>query len=142
MPKKRRNVKTVRTPSQRQETLRDILLKEKQEVTHHLEEQMGHQLGTDLQQRIDHVLDSGDQASLDIAEEMDLALLEMRNKNLKAINDALQRLQEGTYGVCEECGDEIPEKRLRVMPFTPFCITCQGKKETLEKIEKEEDRFK
>ncbi|MBI3994634.1 MAG: TraR/DksA family transcriptional regulator [Nitrospirae bacterium] len=142
MPNKRRNAKTVKTPNKRQETLRDILLKARQEVTRNLEEQMGHQLNTDLQQRIDHVLDSGDQATLDIAEELDLSLLEMRNKNLKAINDALQRLKEGTYGICEECGSEIPEKRLRVMPFTPFCVACQEKQETLEKIDKEEDRFK
>jgi len=142
MPKKHRKTKTVKTPNPRQETLRDLLLNNKQEVTRHLEEQLDHQLGTDLQERIDHVLDSGDQASLDIAEEMDLSLLELRNKTLKAINDALQRLQEGTYGFCTECGEEIPEKRLKVMPFTPFCIPCQGMKETLEKIEKEEDRFK
>jgi DnaK suppressor protein len=142
MPNKRRNPKTVKSPSKRQETLRAILLKEKQEVTRNLEEQMGHQLNADLQQRIDHVLDSGDQATLDIAEELDLSLLEMRNKNLKAINDALQRLKEGTYGICEACGGEIPEKRLMVMPFTPCCVACQEKQEALEKVEKEEDRFK
>ena len=140
MPNKRRNSKTVKTSNKRQEALRDILLKKKQEVTRHLEEQMGHQLNTDVQQRIDHVLDSGDQATMDIAEDLDLSLLEMRNKNLKAINDALQRLKEGTYGICEECGGEIPEKRLLVMPFTSLCIVCQGKQEILEKIEKEEDR--
>ncbi|MBI3811290.1 MAG: TraR/DksA C4-type zinc finger protein [Nitrospirae bacterium] len=142
MPNKRRNLKTVKTPNRRRETLRNILQKKKQEVTRDLEDQMGHQLNTDLQQRIDHVLDSGDQATLDIAEELDLSLLEMRNKTLKAINDALQRLREGTYGICEECGGEIPEKRLMVMPFTPFCVACQGKQETFEKIEKEEDQFK
>lgn len=142
MPNKRRNSKIVKTPSKGHETLRTILLKEKQVVTRNLEEQMGHQFNTDLQQRIDHVLDTGDQATLDMAEGLDLSLLEMRNKNLKAINDALQRLKEGTYGICEACGSEIPEKRLKVMPFTPFCVACQEKQEMLEKIEKEEDRFK
>ncbi len=140
MPNKRRNSKTVKTSNKRQEALRAILLKKKQEVTRDLEDQMGHQLNTDLQQRIDHVLDSGDQATLDIAEDLDLSLLEMRNKNLKAINNALQRLNVGTYGICEECGSEIPEKRLMVMPFTSLCVVCQDKQETLEKIEKEEDR--
>ena len=142
MPNKRKNAKPGKTAGIRQEALRTILLKEKQVVTRHLEEQMGHQLNDDLQQRIDHVLDSGDQATLDMAEELDLSLLEMRNKNLKAINDALYRLREGTYGICDECGNEIPEKRLMVMPFTPCCVACQEKQEILEKIEREEDRFK
>lgn len=142
MPNKRRNVKTSKQSSNREETLRKILLQKKEEVTRNLEEQMGHQFNDDLQKRIDDVLDTGDQAMLDMAEELDLSVLEMRNKNLKAIKDALQRLKEGTYGICEECGNEIPEKRLMVMPFTPFCVDCQQKQEVLEKIEKEEDRFK
>jgi RNA polymerase-binding transcription factor len=142
MPKKRQTPKPGKPTSYRQESLRNILLREKQEVTRNLEEQMGRQLNEDLQSRIDHVLDSGDQAMLDIAEELDLSLLEMRNKNLKAIKDALQRLAEGTYGICEECGSEIPEKRLRAMPFTSYCLSCQEQKETLAKIEREEDRFK
>ena len=142
MPNKRRNVKTEKPSSHRQETLRKILLQKKEEATRTLEEQMGHQFSDDLQKRIDHVLDTGDQAMLDMAEELDLSLLEMRNKNLRAINGALQRLREGTYGICDGCGSEIPEKRLMVMPFTLFCIECQQKQEILEKIEREEDRFK
>lgn len=142
MPNKRRTSKPDKPPINRQDTLRNILLKEKQEITRSIEEQMGRQLSEDLQNRIDHVLDSGEQATLDMTEELDFSLLEMRNKNLKAINNALQRLMEGTYGICEECGSEIPEKRLMVMPFTTFCIACQERQETLAKIEREEDRFK
>jgi DnaK suppressor protein len=142
MPNKRRNEKAPKQSSIREDTLRKILLQKKEEVTRNLEEQMGHQFNDDLQKRIDDVLDTGDQAMLDMAEELDLSLLEMRNKNLKAIKDALQRLKEGTYGICDGCGTEIPEKRLMVMPFTPFCVDCQQKQELLEKIEKEEDRFK
>jgi len=142
MPNKRRALRPEKTSDKREATLRDILLKEKRDVTRNLEEQMGRQFNEDLQKRIDDVLDSGDQASVDMAEELDLSLLEMRNKNLKAINDALVRLRNGTYGICEECGAEIPEKRLKVMPFTSLCVPCQQMKETLEKVEKEEDRFK
>jgi RNA polymerase-binding transcription factor len=142
MPNKRRTLRSEKATDKREATLREILMKEKQDVTRNLEEQMGRQLNEDLQKRIDDVLDSGDQASLDMAEELDLSLLEMRNKNLKAINDALFRLRNGTYGICEECGAEIPEKRLKVMPFTSLCVPCQQMKETLEKVEKEEDRFK
>ncbi|HUK56551.1 MAG TPA: TraR/DksA C4-type zinc finger protein [Nitrospiria bacterium] len=142
MPNKRQKVKAAKPSGNRQEALRKILLQKKEEVTRNLEEQMGHQFSDDLQKRIDHVLDTGDQAMLDMAEELDLSLLEMRNKTLRAINEALLRLKEGTYGICEGCGSEILEKRLMVMPFTSFCVECQQKQETLEKIEKEEDRFK
>jgi len=96
MPNKRRALRPEKTSDKREATLRDILLKEKRDVTRNLEEQMGRQFNEDLQKRIDDVLDSGDQASVDMAEELDLSLLEMRNKNLKAINDALVRLRNGT----------------------------------------------
>jgi DnaK suppressor protein len=49
---------------------------------------------------------------------------EMRDR-VTAIEDALQRMDDGTYGTCERCGKEISLTRLRVMPFTRFCVDCQ-----------------
>jgi RNA polymerase-binding transcription factor DksA len=49
---------------------------------------------------------------------------EMRDR-ATAIEDALQRMDEGTYGTCERCGRYIPLARLRVMPFSNYCVDCQ-----------------
>jgi DnaK suppressor protein len=119
-----------------------MLLQKKREITQEIEDQLDSHLSDELQRRIDSALDEGDQSLLDLTEDIDLSLLEMRNKTLKDIHNALRCLKDGTYGICEECQGPIPEKRLRVMPFVRTCVTCQEKREVLEKIEKEEDRFK
>ncbi|MEG3068543.1 MAG: TraR/DksA C4-type zinc finger protein [Syntrophaceticus schinkii] len=46
---------------------------------------------------------------------------------MKEINDALGRITEGNYGICEGCGEEIPEERLEAMPSTTFCYQCRQK---------------
>ncbi|HEB71102.1 MAG TPA: TraR/DksA family transcriptional regulator [Nitrospirae bacterium] len=60
-------------------------------------------------------------------------LLEIGDKNFDAINqvnDALDRIEKGEYGICEECEDSIPVKRLELLPFAKYCVECQ---ERLEK---------
>lgn len=49
---------------------------------------------------------------------------EMRDR-VTAIEDALQRMDQGTYGICQRCGRQIPLTRLRAMPFSAYCIDCQ-----------------
>lgn len=48
-------------------------------------------------------------------------------KRLEAINKALERIKNGTYGICVNCGKPIPEKRLEVMPEADRCLDCQGR---------------
>ena len=50
-------------------------------------------------------------------------------EQLNAIDDALQRIEDGTYGVCEECGKKIHKERLKIMPFAKFCVACQSEME-------------
>ena len=141
-PKKQRALKPGRAAINRPEMLRQMLLSKKQELIRDMDKHLSHQINEDIQQRIADVLDSGDQATQDMAEDLGLSFLEIQNKNLKTVNEALNRLKEKTYGICKECNTEIPEKRLTAMPFANFCVNCQEKQETLEKIEKEEERFK
>jgi DnaK suppressor protein len=54
------------------------------------------------------------------------------HEKLKRIRDALDRLNEAKYGICEECGEEISEKRLQVMPFAAYCLECQAALEDKE----------
>ena len=51
-------------------------------------------------------------------------------QELQLINYALRRIDEGSYFVCVECGDEIPEARLELLPFTPYCVDCAEKIES------------
>ena len=58
-------------------------------------------------------------------QDLDLTLMEMQAETCRRIDDALQRLEQGTYGSCEECDEEIPAARLSALPFATLCVTCQ-----------------
>ena len=61
--------------------------------------------------------------------------MQERNRGLiRKIEDALERIENGTYGICEECEEEISESRLKVRPVTTLCIECKRKQEAYEKF--------
>ncbi|MBW2145701.1 MAG: TraR/DksA family transcriptional regulator [Deltaproteobacteria bacterium] len=68
--------------------------------------------------------------------ELGLLLSNRDRAKLKAINDALERIEDGTYGVCEECEKKIRLERLKVMPFARYCVDCQSKMEKEESLRK------
>ncbi len=55
------------------------------------------------------------------------------NEYLRRLNDALKRIENGTYGVCEDCDSKIPVKRLEAYPAARFCIACKSKREKLQR---------
>ncbi|MFH1552628.1 MAG: TraR/DksA C4-type zinc finger protein [Candidatus Omnitrophota bacterium] len=61
--------------------------------------------------------------------EFSLELAEGERERLYALDDAIKRIDEGTYGVCDECGISISKQRLKVMPQAKYCIECQEKEE-------------
>ena len=79
----------------------------------------------------DEVRDSEEQSVTDFAQEMDFALMEMKARTLTRIDEALQRVDQGTYGTCDECGKDIAEARLSAVPFALLCLECQEREETL-----------
>ena len=75
-----------------------------------------------------------DIASSDRERELRLRLSERERQKLRAIEDALERIEDGTFDTCEGCGSKIPIGRLRVMPFTTVCVKCQSDKERQHKL--------
>jgi DnaK suppressor protein len=126
----------------RHEFLKKLLLKKRNEVVEGLESQMGRKLTREAGQKIDSAMDSADQSALDVDQGIDYSLLEMKYEQYKDIADAFRKLQSKSYGLCEECGQEIDIKRLEVNPLARYCIDCKTRKEELERIQKEETRFK
>ena len=86
-------------------------------------------------QDIGDILDS---VSEERTRELDLILTDREKRKLAQIDDALDRLEENTYGLCEECGIKIPKARLKVLPFARYCVECQEKNEREEKYTREE----
>ena len=79
------------------------------------------------------VLDQGESSDVDVQDEIDFALLQMKAETLKKIDAALRRLGEGAYGDCLECGNEIAQARLRALPFAVRCKDCEQARETVER---------
>jgi RNA polymerase-binding transcription factor len=82
------------------------------------------------------VLDQGESSEVDIQEDIEFALIQMKSETLNKINEALRRLEEGTYGNCFECGEEVAEARLRALPFALRCKDCEEARETAEQRER------
>ncbi len=75
-----------------------------------------------------------DIASNERERELTLMLGDRDREKLSEIEDALERLKENVYGVCEECGEPVAEDRLRALPSTRVCVECQSKMEREQKI--------
>jgi DnaK suppressor protein len=82
------------------------------------------------------VLDQGESSEVDIQEDIEFALIQMKSETLTKIDAALRRLEEGTYGDCFECGEQISEARLRALPFAVRCKDCEEARETAEQRER------
>jgi DnaK suppressor protein len=76
------------------------------------------------------VLDEGEISEGDVQEEIEFALIQMKAETLNKIDAALRRLEEGTYGDCFDCGEEIAAARLRALPFAVRCRDCEEARET------------
>jgi DnaK suppressor protein len=77
--------------------------------------------------------DPADRASLEADRNFMLRIRDRENKLIKKIKKALERIDDGTFGVCEKCGENISASRLRARPVTTLCIDCKTKEEAFEK---------
>ncbi len=82
----------------------------------------------------DNFPDPTDRAALESDRNFLLRIRDRERKLIVKIKEALERLDNGTFGICEACGEEISEKRLKARPVTTLCIECKKKQETEEKL--------
>jgi len=129
-----------------------MLLSLREEVLKKIEEEVGAKLKEDPRFTTLSTMDVGDLSQFDLDSDINYSLLQGQLERLKSIEEALRKLEEGTYGYCEECGEPIPIKRLKVLPFARYCVRCQEKIEKLskqkmkllyrfEELEEEEEEF-
>lgn len=78
--------------------------------------------------------DPGDRAALEADRNFMLRIRDRERKLIGKILDALDRIEEGTFGICEECGEDISPERLKARPVTTLCIECKKKQEYAEKV--------
>ena len=78
--------------------------------------------------------DVSDQASAEADQNFSLRIREREQRLIKKIDEALDRMNQNTYGICERCEEEIPYPRLKARPVTTLCINCKTLEEQEEKI--------
>lgn len=78
--------------------------------------------------------DFTDQATMESEMDFSLHLEERKNNLMIKIREALERLEQGTYDICQECEEEIGEKRLEARPMTTLCIDCKQSQEKDERL--------
>ena len=78
--------------------------------------------------------DFTDQATFESDMDLNIHMKERENKLIFKIKEALERIENGTYGICDICGEGISETRLKARPVTTVCITCKQNQENQEKL--------
>ena len=78
--------------------------------------------------------DPTDRASLETDRNFLLRIRDRERKLIVKIDEALERIENGTFGICESCGDDISDERLQARPVTTLCIDCKTDSEEKEKI--------
>ncbi len=69
--------------------------------------------------------DTLDQVQNAAARALAIRQLELDHKRLRGLRDALERIEDGSYGICQRCDEDISLKRLRVVPWASYCLRCQ-----------------
>lgn len=116
----------------RLEKYREVLLKEKEEIQNiinainDIQKRGSKESSGDLSGYSQHQADLGSDTD---ESERRVYILEKELKNIKSINSALKRIYDKTYGVCEICGEYIPARRLKIIPYARYCIKCKEEEE-------------
>ena len=107
------------------------LLKQRKDLLDEAEHTLNNKLSTEKES----FPDPTDQAVAELDNNFMLRLRGREQKLLKKIDEAIARIDGGTYGVCESCGGQITLKRLEARPVTTLCIECKTRQEEEEKIQ-------
>ena len=136
MAKAAKRTTAVAAPeSTRYDELKQMLQERQHELTQEVQGRI-RGVRADGAEKPHEVMDQGETSEVDIQEDIELALIQMKAETLNKINEALARLEEGTYGNCFECGEEIAQPRLRALPFAVRCKDCEEAREMAQQRER------
>ncbi|MDO8835908.1 MAG: TraR/DksA C4-type zinc finger protein [Vicinamibacterales bacterium] len=126
------SVAANRTTGGRYEDLKRLLGDRRREIMSQVHEKIKGVRTESSGKKMSEVYDAGESSESDIQEDIEFALIQMKTETLGKINEALSRLDEGAYGNCFECGEEIAEQRLRALPFAVRCKDCEQARENAQ----------
>ncbi len=89
----------------------------------------------DMTSHNENIPDPNDRATVESDRSFELRLRSRERKLLDKIDEAIGRIENGEYGICDDCGEKIRIKRLEARPVAKFCINCKTKQEQVEKAQ-------
>jgi DnaK suppressor protein len=123
--------------------VRKVFLRQAKETLLDMKAQVLRGIRDDLKEGREGQKDEGrdayDVASEERDREISYLLTDRDRGKLQSIDQALERIEQGTYGICESCEGEITAERLKAMPFTRLCVQCQSERETEAKRNRKAD---
>lgn len=123
------NTQTHGMTTDRYQELRRILEQRRNEMAGEVKDKIRLARAEGGQMSTRRVADANENSETDIQDDIEFALIQMKAETLTKISAALGRLEEGTYGYCCECGDEIGQGRLRALLFAARCKDCEEVRE-------------
>ncbi len=130
----------ARTEPEKEKKQRKEFLKQASEMLQDTKKQALKEMQGRVKEETEGVKDEGrdtyDLASDERDREINFILNDREREKLLAIDEALQRIKDKTYGICESCEGEIQLGRLKVLPFTRLCVKCQEENEKESKRQK------
>jgi len=116
----------------RRDRLKKVLVERKRKMWNELRDDVFRKLGNEYNTQFDIPNDLEDLSVIDFIEDLGLSVSDIRKEELLRIDESLRKLDQGTYGICEKCGTEIDEERLRVEASAVHCLKCQSDLESVE----------
>jgi DnaK suppressor protein len=124
------------------EELRNTLIKLREKIVKDAQDELSKYIKGKDRQEICDVLDTGDWSVYELAEGIKLKALESHRQTIIKVDESINKLAEHTYGLCDDCNEEISPGRLKVLPFATRCRDCQEIEEDREASESDSKRFK
>ncbi|HSD11124.1 MAG TPA: TlyA family rRNA (cytidine-2'-O)-methyltransferase [Candidatus Binatia bacterium] len=130
---RRLRVNACRAMGDRRDRLAQMLNAKRAELLLTLRREFGERLEEDALGSQDEKIEIGDRSVSALGQDVELERLAMKRRELRRIDEALERLDLGGYGLCEDCDAEIAEERLEVVPFATRCVDCERRREVEDK---------
>jgi len=125
-----------RMTTERYRDLKQMLEGRKREIQGQLKDRIRDVRTENGPGKLNFVLDQVESSEAGIQEDIEFALIQMKAETLNKVNEALARLEEGAYGNCFECDEEIAKQRLRALPFAVRCRECEEARENAQRRER------
>src|SRR5258706_12016887 len=105
-----------------------MLRAKRQDLHRALVRELGARVAEDTLGSADEKIEIGDRSVSVLGQDVELGRREMKRREIRQIDEALARLAEGSYGVCQDCESEIGEERLEIQPFATECVPCRRRR--------------